>query len=148
VTNFALVIDFTNEKSTVLAALRTLQTLDTASHYAHQYRVRHPLGIYSISISRITYRTKRLCDLLCEHFSTRKAVRHQQTNLDRMLEDYLELLIYALAEHVDDCEMILKTLFQDEEDFGRNKLVRKFKGQIKPFLARFLGIMAQTPQAL
>lgn len=136
-TNFALVIDFIDAEPKALVALRTLRTLSTTQHYAQQYRVRHPLGIYNTSLSRVTYRAKRFCELLHEHFKTRRTIAHEQLVPDQLLEDYLELFIYSLAEHVDDCEIILKTLFQDEKQFGSNKPVRKFKEAIKPFRRDF-----------
>jgi hypothetical protein len=96
--------------------------------------LRPPLGIYNVSLSRLEARLLAVLTTFAALSRDNRSLEPQGAEKDGVvatLLDQLELFVYAAAEHVDDCESILKTLFESEADFARNRAVKNFKREIK-----------------
>ena len=112
-----------------LRAASLLSTFPEYSPSRAKRDLRHPLGTYNSSIARISDKLKNCAANYESHFrhltnleSDRAGTKSQAAFLD-----YLELSLYAAAEHVDDVESILDSFFPSKLEFNRSKIVRKFK---------------------
>jgi hypothetical protein len=120
------------------ASLRQLH--DNASHHEALDR-RHPLGIYNVSTSRILKKLRTCCENLEAHHhaaATTKELAARGSLADDVI-DYLELTLYAAAEHVDDIETIAECFFSDKDAYHRSPDVKRLKTAIRPIRARISG---------
>jgi hypothetical protein len=125
-------------KKAVLSAGPRLQTLPDSVLFFKERNCRHPLGIYNVSIGRIVQRGLSFSELLWRFFCEVTDLNTDYGNQRLVdIDNELERLTYALAEHIDDCESILKTCFRTDEDFSRSKSVREFKKAITPLRREF-----------
>ncbi|PYE87551.1 hypothetical protein [Phyllobacterium leguminum] len=117
-----------------LPALNILPSLKNGLSYHEQRDSRHPLGIYNLSIARI-------CDKVAKCADKLEAYWQVSSSLDSMdnvnvvqgeIIDYLELTMYAAAEHVDDLEEIAKTFYKSDRESASSADVRLLKKAIKP----------------
>lgn len=92
-----------------------------------------PIGIYNISVSRVSDKVNRLCQRLERYFSSSSALTSSRESEDLLIEviDYLELSLYAAAEHVDDIDSIASGFFRSTHLRDKNvpyrDLVKKMK---------------------
>lgn len=117
-----------------LPALNILSSLRNGASYHEQRDCRHPLGIYNISVSRICDRVTKCADKL-EAYWLASGRPDSVDNLDATqseIIDYLELTIYAAAEHVDDLDEIAKTFYNSDREATSSADVRLLKRAIKP----------------
>ncbi len=82
-------------------------------HY-EAHRVRHPLGVYNVSLSRVLGRFETVIHQYAEIVKTRPFASKNDcaSGPPQWLREFLkayEQLLYALAEHVEDCHTILET---------------------------------------
>lgn len=120
----------------------TLSCLKPNTSYHEKYDCRHPLGIYNVSTSRIL---RKLCDcagkleaLQCNVSKLEELDKWQHAR--EGIVDYLELCLYAAAEHVDDIYAITLCLFQRNALYERSKAVRKLKDDLKPIRDRISAV--------
>jgi hypothetical protein len=95
---------------------------------------RHPFGIYNVSISRVCDKLIRLCRRVENFLAVKDAFDPAPgVNGDVMEEivDYIELLFYAAAEHVDDVEIIASCFFASSHLRDKNKSYRELQKAIK-----------------
>lgn len=111
-----------------LPAQRLLAGIDEARCFHRRLSVRHPFGIYNLSVARICRNLTKLSDLLSAFWSTLPINKPS----DDDIIDRLELCLYSAAEHVDDIELIAKTFFIKDQIFAKSPNVRKLKSEIKP----------------
>ena len=106
--------------------------LPNAGHHLTQ-NLRPALGIYNTSISRVCEKTIKCCEHLERYFKTsdRVAVLRSNTTIHKLIIDYLELTLYAAAEHVDDLRLIAKGFFQNQAESQKSKSFRAFDESIK-----------------
>jgi hypothetical protein len=109
----------------------TLLTDERCRH--HEIGLRAPLGIYNISISRICDKVVRLCQRMENYFIVSDTLQPLQHNDDLMQElvDYIELALYAAAEHVDDVESIATGFFKDTKVRDKIRAYRTLQTQLK-----------------
>jgi hypothetical protein len=124
-------VGFGSDGASVLAAGPCLDRIQDNEAYFAQRGYRHPLGIYNVSISRLVSRGTRLSEFLYRFFSEVRSLKDDTTELLARIEEQLELFVYALDAHVDDCELILKLCFRSDRDYAKSKAVRDFKRNIK-----------------
>ena len=86
--------------------------------------LRHPLGIYNTSVTRVEERFRRVVELL----STPEQQRNE-------LLDSQEALLKALMEHMDDCVNILRGFTASKRDFDKNRHVRAYRQAIEEYRA-------------
>jgi hypothetical protein len=100
-------------------------------HHLSQ-NLRLPLGIYNVSVSRISQKLAGFCRRLEMYFQTSSKLEmlHEKIEVRRELIDYIELSIYAAAEHVDDIDSIASGFFRTPNERQRNKAYKQFQKEI------------------
>ncbi len=92
-----------------------------------------PLGIYNVSVSRVSDKVIRLCRRLENYFASSVTANPAKEPDDLMIEviDYLELSLYSAAEHVDDIDSIASGFFRSthfrDKNVAYRDLVKKMK---------------------
>lgn len=120
--------------------------LTTREHCFHTQRnLRLPLGIYNESVSRICRKTEALCLRLDKYFraSTRLEPLGRETSTLNEIVDYVELSVYAAAEHVDDIDSIASGFFASMSHRDKNAPYRKLQKEIKRH-KRFISAFANA----
>jgi hypothetical protein len=122
--------------STATSSLRAHEQLArcTREDCRHEAReLRMPLGIYNVSVSRVCDKVIRLCDRLNQYFTRPDGASPTRTDDDLMQEviDYVELALYAAAEHVDDLEAIASGFFANNALRDKSQHFRALQKQIK-----------------
>lgn len=93
------------------------------------------MGIYNVSFSRVSDKVIRLCRRLENYFASSASVSPIRAPDDQMVEviDYLELSLYAAAEHVDDVDSIASGFFRSthlrDKNVAYRDLSKKMKGR-------------------
>ncbi|WP_425647231.1 hypothetical protein [Agrobacterium leguminum] len=123
-----------NGVSQVLVACETLQALP--EKFCHNRRIpcRHPLGIYNVSSHKLSRHLILLSSITKQFFVERLAQLKKKPDdfLLENLSDRIELVLHAAAAHIDDVEMICRTLFRHDRDYAKNTNVRLLKKNLKP----------------
>lgn len=117
-----------SDTRTSLEAYQILCNIPDNHGFHLSQNVRPPLGIYNVSILRISERLIMLSTRLEEYFSYSSKLKELNTSGSLLQEivDYLELALYAAAEHVDDLYLIA-------EGFYNPKLKNKKTPELKLF---------------
>jgi hypothetical protein len=104
-----LVIDLDSGTAIPLNAQAYLAQLKSGRSHHEELDTRHPLGIYNVSIGRILKKLTRCCNHLEDYLRAAPNVAALQlhTQKQEQVIDYIELSLYAAAEHVDDLEAVL-----------------------------------------
>ncbi|HVL10482.1 MAG TPA: hypothetical protein VM512_15175 [Burkholderiaceae bacterium] len=116
-----------------LLAHPILNRIATTRQRHHTLGLRAPLGIYNTSISRIFDKVTALCTHIEAYFKLTGTLAPHVNN-DRVMEqviDYVELAIYAAAEHVDDVSSIVDGFFKTTSEANRVASYRSFVTAIK-----------------
>jgi len=101
-----------------------------SSHFSQplfyqEHNLRHPLGVYNLSLGKIFLRFK---DVLRELAPVLQLTQNQDSNFDDSnLLTHTERLLYALMEHMDDCENILKSFYPKGEDLKKQTAFTNFQ---------------------
>jgi len=126
-------IDISNAGKASLEALEVLSELDPSIGYHIANGLRPPLGIYNISISRIFDKLTKCCTKLEELFH--ETIKVDELRLKGELReeviDYIELSLYAAAEHVDDIALIAKGFFSDKRKYKASRSARQLENTVK-----------------
>ncbi|WJH39805.1 hypothetical protein N7E02_24225 [Aliirhizobium terrae] len=121
-----------------LVACGTLKYLPDNICHHRRIPCRHPLGIYNVSTGKIFRQIDLLSSLTKRFFNERSAHINGKPS-DFLLEDIterIELLLHAAAAHVDDVEMVCRTLFKHDRDYAKSPNVRVLKRELKPIRDR------------
>ena len=130
-------IDLTEDAQSNLEAQALLDVIDNNAAYHTAHNLRPPVGIYNVSTLRVLNKVVDLSEKLETYVNT----SHENANREksaRALIDYIELSIYAAAEHVDDLEHISKYFYNSERERTSciaNKQFQKDLKQHKRFIA-------------
>lgn len=122
----------TNAQSSLEAhPLLVLMTDEGCFHNANNLRM--PLGIYNVSASRVCDKLIRLCQRLDIYFKASDTLEPLQTSDEVMQEliDYIELSLYAAAEHVDDIDSIASGFFKNSTLRDKHAAYRSLQKEIK-----------------
>jgi hypothetical protein len=113
------IIDVSDGSNSPLEALAVLSFLDPTVGFHTSRNLRPPLGMYNVSISGVSDKLVRCCNSLERYFkrSTTLDVLKGENDLRQDVIDYLELALYAAAEHVDDISLIVKGFFPDTKAY-------------------------------
>lgn len=133
-------IDISPTAQSSLEAHQVLATLDHDHCYHLSQNLRLPLGIYNISVTRISEKLTALCRRLELYFQTSSKLDalHKKTETRKELIDYIELSIYAAAEHVDDIDSIAGGFFKGTHARQKNTAYRQLQKEVtkhKKFIA-------------
>lgn len=127
-------VDIAPSGQVPLEALLPLSGVDESACHHTSQNLRMPIGIYNVSVSRVCDKVIRLCRRLESYFASSVTVNPSREPDDMMIEviDYLELSLYAAAEHVDDVDSIASGFFRSkllrDKDVAYRNLVKKMKG--------------------
>lgn len=126
-------IDLSEGGESVLEALQILSVLDPSEGYHTSNDLRPPLGIYNISISRICDKLTKCCIKLEAYFKSSKKVDdlRREDKLREEVIDYLELALYAAAEHVDDVALIAKGFYPDKKMHKSSTPAKQLENTVK-----------------
>jgi hypothetical protein len=132
-------IDITGTPSG-LEAHQILTTLSDEGCFHEQSGLRLPLGIYNVSVSRVCDKVTRLCRRLEVYFNAPDTLNPQGETNEELFEiiDYIELSLYAAAEHVDDISSIATGFFKHSSFRDKDPAYRalmKAEKQHKHFIA-------------
>lgn len=127
------VIELSKGSPSPLAALALLSLVDPACCFHTQRGFRLPLGIYNISVSRACETLIAFCTRLEKYIAVSSNVDGPNTHaeLQRELTDYIELAIYAAAEHVDDIKAIASGFFRSDKVFKKDAAAKRMSNSIK-----------------
>lgn len=125
-------IDITSGIS-ALEAHPILTALSDEGCFHEQFGLRLPLGIYNVSISRVTDKLIRLCRRVETYFNAPDTVDPQGDTREVLLEiiDYIELSLYAAAEHVDDVKSICTGFFKHTSVRDKDQAYRALEKAVK-----------------
>ncbi|MDT7044062.1 hypothetical protein [Candidatus Nitronereus thalassa] len=126
-------IDISEGAKSALEALQILTDLDPNEGFHASNDLRPPLGIYNTSISRICDKLTKCCIKLEAYFKSSIKVDdlRRKDELREEVIDYLELALYAAAEHVDDVALIAKGFFPDKKKYKSSKPARQLENTVK-----------------
>ena len=127
------IIDISADGKSALEALQILSELDPNEGNHTSNNLRPPLGIYNISLSRICSKVTKCCNTLETYFkhSNKVDILRKENALCEEVVDYLELALYAAAEHVDDVNLIAKGFYSDNKKYKKSKPVKQLEKTIK-----------------
>ena len=131
-------VDISTSVSSHLTVADALSRLKTGSSYHEKRDCRHPLGIYNVSTTRIYRKLRKCCQKLERYLHSAPHVRDlsRYTDIQEEVIDYLELTLYAAAEHVDDVDSIARCFYLDDATYGKSLAARGLKAKIKPIRDR------------
>jgi hypothetical protein len=92
-------------------ALETLSSEFKIPLYHLDYQLRHPFGIYNVSANRIMSEFEEVTNELTNTKQYDFRSNKLDPDWDKNLLLHLEKLLYALMEHIDDCENIIKCFY-------------------------------------
>jgi hypothetical protein len=126
-------IDLSAQVPSSLAAHSALALTGGAVEEVALMGMRPPLGVYNVSIGRICGKVRRLSERLESLFRLSDPFGQTGEFLDAMetVVDYMELAVYAAAEHVDDVKTIVSAYLPDESHRKRNIHFRKLESAVK-----------------
>lgn len=119
--------------------------VDPATCHHLSQKLRLPLGIYNVSITRIADRIVSLCARAERYFKAAENLEglKSQRDLRTELIDFMELAIYGAAEHVDDLDSIAKGFYQNAQKASRSVAYRTLSSDVKSH-KRFLAVAANV----
>jgi hypothetical protein len=122
-----------------LPAVSVLRRLaaDVASRHT-ELGLRHPLGIYNMSITKIAHACSRVMEAL-PHVEIASARTPEAKEGDARLIDAYEALLHALMHHMDDCQSILRCL-ASTENYRKEPAVKEFEKAVCEY-RDFIGIL-------
>ena len=122
----------TNAQSSLEAHLPLAFATDEGCLHSAK-NLRMPLGIYNVSVSRVCDKLVRLCRRLETYFEASNTLESLQESDEVMQEliDYIELSLYAAAEHVDDIDSIASGFFKNSALRDKHASYRGLQKEIK-----------------
>lgn len=133
-------IDLAQGAQSALAAHSILEIIDNDATYHKKNNLRPALGIYNVSTLRVLHKVEDLSERLENYIRLGPEIldHSARSKAERSLIDYIELSIYAAAEHVDDLELIARHFYRSEQERKRcshyKVLINEIK-QHKKFIA-------------
>lgn len=127
------IVDINSTAQSSLEAHLPLTLLSDEGCFHNANNLRLPLGIYNVSVSRVCDKLTRLCHRLETYFKASKTLeplRKSDTVMQELI-DYIELSLYAAAEHVDDIDSIASGFFKNTPLRDKNNAYRNLMKEIK-----------------
>lgn len=114
-------------------ALLVLQSIGAVPTYHERYGMRHPLASYNLSLLQVTKRINTTLDTLEEIQSRREFENQSNTDWEVQLIEATDRMLYALMEHIDDCNGIIRSFFASSNDSNFKKIYKTFKESVAPY---------------
>ncbi|MBU7442153.1 hypothetical protein [Paraburkholderia fungorum] len=126
-------VDIATTAQSSLDACVPLALTADAGCFHNAQNLRMPMGIYNISTTRVCDKLIRLCRGLETYFKAFKSLDEMEKSDEMMQEvvDYIELSLYAAAEHVDDVESIASGFFKNRMQRDKHVAYRRFVTELK-----------------
>jgi len=126
-------VDISADSQSCLEAHALLSMVDENSSFHISSGFRRPLGIYNVSASRVCDKIIKLCSNLEEYFKAGDTLDPLNSHEEEMqiTIDYIELALYASAEHVDDIYSIANGFFPTKAKAKKDHCYRKLDKSIK-----------------
>jgi len=126
-------VDIATGAQSSLEAHPTLAGMTDEGCFHNANNLRMPLGIYNVSVSRVCEKLIRLCQRLETYFRASNKLEPLKTSDEVRQEiiDYVELSLYAAAEHVDDIDSIASGFFKNSVLRNKHASYRNLQKQIK-----------------
>jgi hypothetical protein len=136
-----IIVDLDAPAGSALKAGGYLSRLKPNRSFHEALDCRHPLGIYNASMLRILKKLTKCCIRLEEYLreAPNLGALHGHEDKQDDLIDYIELCLYAAAEHVDDLELIRRCFFADDASYRKSSDTRKFNATTKPIRDKISG---------
>ena len=124
-------------------AVGLLSSLKATASYHQKMDCRHPLGIYNLSTTRIIRKLNKCAECLEALYLSSSIVYDLRKDREKLncVIDYLELSLYAAAEHVDDIEYIASCFYSTNNSFNKAAPVNALKKEMKPIRDRVSGFI-------
>lgn len=129
----AFQIDLANNARGALEAQPFLEALDNAKTYHTHNHLRPALGIYNVSTHRVLQKVCQLSQKLEGYIRAglQDPGYEHRSELSQGLIDYIELSLYAAAEHVDDLENIVRYFYRTNHEMKSSNIYKTFHKKIK-----------------
>lgn len=126
-------IDISPSSQSSLEAHQVLALLPLDRCYHTSKNLRLPLGVYNVSASRVCEKLEAFCRRLELYFnaSNRLDKLRQERTIRKELIDYVELSLYAAAEHVDDIDSIARGFFRTAHECEKHSAYRQLQKEVK-----------------
>lgn len=136
-----IVVDLDAQTHSPLKAEIYLSRLKPDTSFHEILDCRHPLGIYNVSTARIAKKLTACCARLEEFLLAVPSASTLLSHNDKKegLVDYIELCLYAAAEHVDDLEAIARCFFENDRLAATSPHTKELKSSMKPIRDRISG---------
>lgn len=137
-------VDLSETAQSSLAAHHLLCLTDPSQTFHLRRNLRPPLGIYNVSVDRICQKVMRFCGAM-------EALLPSNIGADpksaQELIDYIELSLYAAAEHIDDLKLIADNFYESDVARKRCRALRQFAEEIKShkrFVSTFANLIKHS----
>ncbi|MGN6316656.1 hypothetical protein [Trinickia sp.] len=129
----SFVVDIAENSGSNLDAHTPLALTSEERCHHHEIGLRMPLGIYNVSIARVCSKVLRLCHRLETYFDAGHTLQSLESVSDLLEEviDYVELALYAAAEHVDDIDSIASGFFKSKTLRDKSSAYKQLHSSIK-----------------
>lgn len=111
-------------------AVETLSSEIASPLYHLDYQLRHPFGIYNISLANVFASFEKLLGDL--DFASKQDLQSKNSDTkwsDDLLRS-LEKLLYALMEHMDDCDNIIKCFYPPGTKLNQEPSYKNYQSAI------------------
>lgn len=126
-------VDVSEDVPSSLEAHSPLSLAEESGCFHTANGLRMPLGIYNISASRLCDKVLRLCGHLEEYFQASDTLEplKEYDVLMQQIIDYIELALYATAEHVNDIYSIAAGFFRTKVKATKDHRYRRIDKAVK-----------------
>ena len=114
-------------------AVETLSLELTSPSYHLEYQLRHPFGIYNVSLNRVLSSFEDLSTGLAAINERDLLSNKGNPKWDANLLHSLEKLLYALMEHMDDCENILRCFFPPGTKINKEISIKAYQSSVDSY---------------
>ena len=114
-------------------AYTVLENIGDVPIYHENYRVRHPLAAYNISLDSVASRILRVLDTLDEAQKTRSFDSPKEQGWEVPLLEATDHMLDALMEHMEDCSGIIRSFFSDTTNSKFKKSLKNYNKSVAPY---------------
>jgi hypothetical protein len=114
-------------------AMETLSLDFETELFNLEYHLRHPYGIYNNSLSRVFSRFRDFLDQLTNVGRIDVLADKSNTQWNTRLLSSLELLLFSLMEHMDDCENILRCFFSPTINLANENCFKGYQSEVNTY---------------
>jgi hypothetical protein len=113
--------------------LKMLASVPACATYHVEWGLRQPLGTYNVSLEALPRRFNAVLDSLETLRRFPERIGPELPGATTRLLDAHRALLYAMMEHVEDCDNIAKSFFPKDRAAGKEKPLKDFRAAVRPF---------------